>query len=130
MQLSLINRKKRKKRTKCDQWIKPGLEQKSVGRVIRRCSLNKVFKTIVLNSQETPVLESLFNQVSVLQTCNSVKKWLQERCFPVNFVRFLRTPILQNSYEQLLLHLLCIMRIFSFVKSVERRRKSIKIIWG
>ena len=36
---------------------------------------------------------------------NFVKKWLQYRCFPGNFVKFLRTPILKNFCERLALHL-------------------------
>ena len=34
---------------------------------------------------------------------NEVKKELRHRCFPVNFVKFLRTPYLQSTSEQLLL---------------------------
>ena len=34
----------------------------------------------------------------------SVKKRLQHRCFPVNFVKFLKTPFLQNTSGQLLLN--------------------------
>ena len=32
-----------------------------------------------------------------------LKKRLLHRCFPVNFVKFLRTPFLQNTFGQLLL---------------------------
>ena len=42
------------------------------------------------------VLESLFNKVTGLQTCNFIRKTLQHRCFPVNITKFLRAPILQN----------------------------------
>ena len=34
-----------------------------------------------------------------------LKKRLWHRCFPVNFVKFLRTPFLQNTSGQLLLNL-------------------------
>ena len=34
-------------------------------------------------------------------------KRLPHRCFPVNFVKFLRTPILQNTSGQLLLKATC-----------------------
>ena len=50
--------------------------KESAGRVIWRCSLNKVFKKIVLNSQKIAVLEFLFNEVSVLETYNFVKTGL------------------------------------------------------
>ena len=35
-----------------------------------------------------------------------IKKRLQHRCFPVNFAKFLRTPILRNICERLLLDVL------------------------
>ena len=38
------------------------------------------------------VLESMFNKVRGLKFCNFIKKRLQHRCFPVKFVKFLRTP--------------------------------------
>ena len=40
--------------------------------------------------RKTPVLESLFNKVAVLQACNFIKKrLLQHWCFPVKFAKFL-----------------------------------------
>ena len=53
--------------------------------------------------KKTPVLESLFNKVAGLRTWNVIKKTLQHSCFPVSFVKFLRTPILKNFCERLLL---------------------------
>ena len=38
--------------------------------------------------------------------CNFIKKKLQPRGFPVKFAKFLRTNILKNIYEQLLLTML------------------------
>ena len=32
----------------------------------------------------------------VVHTCNFIKKRLEHRCFPMNFAKFLRTPILKN----------------------------------
>ena len=52
---------------------------------------------------ETPLLESLFNKAADLQVCNSIKKTLQHRCFPVIIAKFLRIPILKNICERLLL---------------------------
>ena len=40
-----------------------------------------------------------------LQVCNFIKKRLQRWCFPVNTANFLRTPILKNICERLLLTL-------------------------
>ena len=45
--------------------------------------------------RKTPVLESLFNKVEGLYFR------LQNRCFPLNIVKFLRTPILKNICELL-----------------------------
>ena len=57
--------------------------------------------------RKTPVLESLFNAA---QACNFIKKRLQHRYFPVKFAKFLRTPILKNICERLLLNLSRILR--------------------
>ena len=52
------------------------------------------------------MLESLFNKVSRLQACKFFKKRPRERCFfPVSLVKFLRTPVLENIYKLLLLHI-------------------------
>ena len=48
------------------------------------------------------MLECLFNKVAGVQACIFVKKRLQHRCFPVNIVKFLRTPILKYICERLL----------------------------
>ena len=39
-------------------------------------------------------------------TRNFIKKRLQQRCFPVNITKFLRTPILKNVCEQLVLFII------------------------
>ena len=42
---------------------------------------------------KTPVLEFLFNKVAGPNVCNSIKKRLQHKCFPVKFEKFLlRAP--------------------------------------
>ena len=51
-----------------------------------------------------PVLESLFNKVAGLKAWNFIKNRLQHSCFPVKFAKFLRTPILKNICERLLLN--------------------------
>ena len=45
-------------------------------------------------------MESLVNNV---QACNFIEKILQHWCFPMKFAKFLRTPILKNICERLLL---------------------------
>ena len=58
------------------------------------------------------VLDSLFNEVAGLTVSNFIKKRLQARWCPVKFVKFLRTPILKNICERLLLnvyaHIICL----------------------
>ena len=54
----------------------------------------KKFLTIHL---KTPLLGSYFNRVSGLRAVTLLKKRLQHRCFQVNFMKFLRTPFLQNT---------------------------------
>ena len=49
------------------------------------------------------MFEALFNNVAGLQACNFIKKILQHWCFPIKFAKFLRTPILKNISERLLL---------------------------
>ena len=68
----------------------------------RRCSVKIVLLKISQLSQETPVLESLFNKVAGLQG-NYIKKISQHRYFPVNNAKFLRTSILKNICVRLLL---------------------------
>ena len=79
------------KPTKCCQWIKTlvGMEE-SAEAVIWRCSVNKVFRKIGQNSQKIHVLESLFNEVSGLETFSVVKKLLQQRQrrSPLSFAKF------------------------------------------
>ena len=45
-----------------------------------------------------------FNNVASLRPVTLLKRRLWHRCFPVNFVKFLRTPFLQNTSRRLLLH--------------------------
>ena len=59
-----------------------------------RCSVKKVFSEISQNSQENTCARLFFNKVAGLSLCR--------RCFPMNFVKFLRTPFLQNTSGRLL----------------------------
>ena len=52
------------------------------------------------------VLESLVNKVAELQACNFIKKWLQDRCFPVNIAKFLRTTFFIEHLRWLVLQVL------------------------
>ena len=54
--------------------------------------------------RKMPALESVFNKVGGIRTCNFITKELQYRCFPVKFAKFLRISILKNIYKGLLLY--------------------------
>ena len=60
----------------------------------RRCSVKKMFLKVSQISPENTCVGVCFQYG--LQTCNSIKKRLQHRCFPVKFAKFLRTPILKS----------------------------------
>ena len=64
---------------------------------------NKVLKFFTFHNI-TPVLESLFNKVAGLKACNFIKNRLQRRCFPAKLAKFLRTIVLKNICERLLLN--------------------------
>ena len=49
-------------------------------------------------------MSTFFEDLSFLSPRSHLKKKSQHRCFPVNIVMFLRTPILKNLCEWLLLN--------------------------
>ena len=57
---------------------------------------NRCFYEFYDMYRRTSVLESLFNKIAGLRTCNFIKKRLQHRCFLENIAKFLRTAILKN----------------------------------
>ena len=74
--------------------------------VAQRCSVKKVFLEISQNSLEGTCVRFSFLiklQASGLQL--SLKKQLRHRCFPINFLKFLRTPFLMEHLWWLLLNL-------------------------
>ena len=54
--------------------------------------------------KKTPVLEPLFNKVAGAQAYKFIKKRRQHMCFSANIAKFLRTSILKNICERLLLN--------------------------
>ena len=62
--------------------------------VVRRCSVKKVFLQVSQNSQENTCARVSFNKVAGLSPATLLKKRLWHRCFPVDFVKFLRTPFI------------------------------------
>ena len=74
--------------------------------VVQSCSVKKVFLEISQNSQENACSRVSFLiklQASGLSPTTLLKKRLWHRCFPVNFVKFLRTPFFTNHLWWLLL---------------------------
>ena len=68
------------------------------------CSVKKFFFKISQNSQEnTCARVSFLIKVAGLMPATLLKKRLWRRCFPVNFVKFLRTSFWQNTSGRLLL---------------------------
>ena len=57
-----------------------------------------------------------FNKDSGLRSATLLNKRPQQRCFPVNFVKFSRTPFLQNTSRRILLFLIYL--TVSFCKEV------------
>ena len=84
--------------------------------VVQKCSVKKVFLEISEHSQEnTCARVSFFNKVAGLKPATLLKKRLWHRCFPMNAVKFLRTPfhiehlwwlLLKRSY--ICYHIICV----------------------
>ena len=66
--------------------------------------IKKVFLRNSQNSQENICARVFFKKVKGVRPGTLLKNKLWHRCFPVNFAKFLRAPVLQNSYERLLLN--------------------------
>ena len=64
-------------------------------------SVKYVLLNFLKNSQENMCRSFFFNKVAGLRPATLLKKRLW---FPVNFVKFLRTPFLQNTSGRMLLH--------------------------
>ena len=56
------------------------------------------------NSQEIICVRVFLIKLQAFGPATLLKR-LQYRCFPVNFAKFLGTPVLKNIYKRLLLHL-------------------------
>ena len=68
-------------------------------------------------NQFEEAVSKLFYKKGV-KDCNFTKKWFQYRCVPVNFAKFLRTPILYNICERLVADLPEWMVASSFLNSI------------
>ena len=65
------------------------------------------------------VVSSVVSAIGGLQACNFVKKRLLFSCFPVNIPKILRTPILKNIHEWLLLSF----NNFTFIMKTHNQEK-------
>ena len=63
----------------------------------------KLFWMILKNRRKTPAMDFSFREVAC---CNLTKERFHHTLFPVNFVKFFRKIILQNSFRQMFLSLL------------------------
>ena len=73
-----------------------------LGTVAKKCSVKKVFLEISQNSQENISARVTFFFLG-LSPATLLKKRIRHRCFPLNFVKFLRTPFLTEHLWWLLL---------------------------
>ena len=70
-----------------------------------RCSAKKdVLRNFAKFTGKDLCQSFFFNKVAGLRPATLLKKRPWHRCFPVNFAKFLRSPFLQNAFEQLLLY--------------------------
>ena len=79
----------------------------SSNKILEKFNEQVFYKKIVLNNMSIFTGKYLccffFNKNAGLQACNFIKKRLKHRCFPANTTKFLRTPILKNICERMLL---------------------------
>ena len=84
----------------------------------RRCSLRKGVLRNFTKFTGKHLCQSLyFNKVAGLKTATLLKSRFWHRCFPVNFVKFLRTPFLSNTSGRLLLQLIFQLKTESITSS-------------
>ena len=62
--------------------------------IFRRCSVKKCSSRFQKIRRKIPVPESLFDKTADLRHATLLKKRRWNRCFPVNFEKFLRAPFL------------------------------------
>ena len=62
---------------------------------------NAILKNFAIFTQKQLRWSLFLNKNAALDYWNFIKKRLQQRCFPMNISKFLRTPVLKNICEQL-----------------------------
>ena len=64
-----------------------------------------------------------------LQACKFIEKRLQHWCFPLHVRKFLRTPILKNISERLLLIILLVQQFICFRMSIYNYKEKLIFWW-
>ena len=70
----------------------------------------------------------IFIKVAGLRAATLLKKKLRHRFFPVNFVKFLRTPNLQNTFGLLRLILFVASFLYFPLSKISPRKKSLRAV--
>ena len=102
-------------------------------RVAQRCFVKKVFLVISQNSQEnTCARVSFLIKLPAwgLRPATLLKKRVWYRCFPVNFVKFLRTPFLTEHLQWLLLNVFLFLFCLFHLHNICIHRKKCHIFWN
>ena len=74
-------------------------------RAMTRSSRSQMFFKIgVLGNIVNFTGKHLYSSHFLIKACNFIKKRLRDRCFPVNFAKFLRTPFFTEHLQWLLLN--------------------------
>ena len=70
--------------------------------MVQRCSVKKdVLRNFAKSTGKHLCQGLFFNKVAPLRPATFLKKRFSDRCFPVNFAKLLRTPVLQSTSGQL-----------------------------
>ena len=70
--------------------------------IMNRCSIKKLFLKISQYSQESACVGvSSLMKMQTFSPAALFKKRLRHRCFPVNYAKFLRIPVLENISQRL-----------------------------
>ena len=90
------------------------------------CSAKRYFLKFRKTHRKIPVSEPLFNKAA----------GLRRRCFPANFAKFLRTPVLQNTSGDCFLRMLLVVILKSHYKTkyimemlFDKSRKNLILTW-
>ena len=87
--------------------------------VAQMCSVKKLFLEFTKFTGKNLCQSLFFNKIAGLRPATLLKKRLWHRCFPVNFVKFLRTPFhIEHLWWLLLNQVLVSWKQLDFCKSI------------